>query len=383
VGGSCSLSCATGYKACGTACISSTLCCTNADCPNDPANHRQGLCGVGGQCGYTCDTGYKACGTTCIATSACCSNADCVTPPSGCYKSAGACSAGTCTYPYNDGAACNADNNACTPNDSCMSGTCIADTAHQVVCVQRACHSAPSCNTTTGDCTDTALTDGTACGGNGCTAAGTCTGGNCSSPTKDCSSLNTACKLGICDPSLPASSDCTTQNQVNGTACTLTDLCQLQVACSGGTCIGTPKVCPSLGTCHIDACNSATGNCDDTLAAAGTSCATSGSCIQNATCDANGNCNGDSVPDGTACEKSNCSEAAECVSGMCTCVDTPDLSGGIAPVIQTDGGVTTQRAVKGKGCEMSPHGDPRSIVGVLLCLLAYFSSRRRRVRASR
>jgi hypothetical protein len=370
LGGTCSLSCSGGYKTCGNACIPSTQCCVDTDCPSDSPDHRHGICGSGGVCAYACDTGYKACGTSCIATAQCCSAADCTAPPSGCYKTSGACNDGTCIYPLNDGAACNADNNACTPNDSCKGGTCMADTAHLVTCVQRACYGTIACNPADGNCEGTAVPNNTPCGGNGCTAAGTCTAGVCSSPTKDCSSLNTDCKVGICDPTLPPATDCTTNNQTNGTACTLTDRCQLQVACSGGLCIGTPKVCTASGPCNLSTCNSATGNCDSSLAPVGTACTVDGSCLQNATCDANGKCNGDPVPDGTPCDDSSCTSASACVSGACTCIEAPDFGGGLAPIIPGDVDMSaTVPAHHSKGCTVAAGDPPVRAPGALFVLV--------------
>jgi hypothetical protein len=383
VGGSCSLSC-TGGKQCGSGCIPSTQCCVNADCPNDPANHRSGVCEAGGACTYACNSGYKVCGNTCIPTAQCCTSSDCTAPPSACYKSAGACNAGTCIYPFNDGAACNADDNACTPNDSCLSGSCVADTAHTVKCIQRACHTTPTCDTSTGDCVDQSVSDGSTCGGNGCTPAGTCTTGNCSAATKDCSQLSTQCQVGVCDPTLPTSNDCTTTPTMNGTACTLTDKCQLTTACSGGSCVGKPVTCTPKGPCYTAACNSATGNCDETLLAAGTSCASSDSCIQNASCDANGNCNGDPVPDATPCNKAGCTEASACVSGVCTCVDSPDLGGALKPIITTDDpDMASATHKKSHGCSINGVADAgsRSVLYALLGFLFFVVISRRRTRS--
>src|SRR6185369_14944676 len=116
-GGSCTVTCNAGYKTCGATCIPSANCCTNTDCPDDAANHRHGVCSAGG-CAFACDAGYKACGGTCIPSASCCTNTDCASAPS-CYKSPGTCTAGACSYVLNDGAACNADSDACTPNDKC------------------------------------------------------------------------------------------------------------------------------------------------------------------------------------------------------------------------------------------------------------------------
>src|SRR4029078_349043 len=131
---------------------------------------------------------------------------------------------------------CNADDTKCTPNDTCMNGTCLADTANAVKCVQRPCHTPPVCHATTGNCDDTVVTG--ACGGNNCTAAGTCSAGTCSGATKDCSSLSCPCSTGICDPSIgDPSANCAKITVLHGTACTLADKCMLMTECSGGVCV--------------------------------------------------------------------------------------------------------------------------------------------------
>ena len=372
-GGTCSVACNGGYKQCGSQCIPSGACCSDSDCPGNATNHQHGICGASA-CVLACDAGYKVCGATCIAASACCSANDCTSPPSGCYKSAGTCTAGACSYAYNDGAGCNADSNACTPNDTCKSGECIADTSHTVKCVQRDCHSAPACNRNTGNCDDSAVTNGTACGGNGCTATvGSCTGGTCSSAPKDCSAQTTDCTVGTCDAQGPVGAPCTASNRANGTACNLADKCLVGPACSGGACTGTKKACMPSGACRVSECNSTSGDCEETVAPAGTSCNVDGACTQNATCDANGNCNGDPVPDGNPCDRDGCTTAT-CVTGACSCVTAPD--GGASPA--PDGGNTSAHA--SKGCSAAPGSPPTSLPALLLLSGAVLLVRRRRVR---
>jgi hypothetical protein len=352
-------------------------CCTDLDCPSDPTGHRHGACGASRTCSYACDTGFRACGGACIPNGSCCSNAECTSPPNGCFKAAGTCAQGTCSYAYNDGAACNADNDACTPNDKCMSGSCVADTANRVKCTQRECHTAPSCNTTTGNCDDTPLGDGTMCGGNGCTAAGTCTAGGCSSPTKDCSSLDDSCKVGLCDPSLSAPNNCATTNKLNGLACNLADKCQQAPACNGGACVGTPKTCSTSTPCHVAACNPSTGGCDEAVAPVGTPCVTADSCRQSAVCDATGACKGDApLPDGTPCEQAGCTGNAACVTGACTCVGSADNGSAPQPLLSTDAGLKPDPAPHSGCAFVRPRGDTPAAVG-LFCLLLLIAGRRK------
>ncbi len=152
------------------------------------------------------------------------------------------------------------------------------------------------------------------------------------------------------------------------------------MACSGGLCIGTPKVCTASGPCNVSTCNSATGNCDNSLAPVGTACTVDGSCLQNATCDANGKCNGDSVPDGTPCDDSSCTSASACVSGACTCIEAPDFGGGLAPIIPGDVDMsTTAPAHHSKGCTVAAGDPPARAPGalfVLVLVLAILARRR-------
>jgi MYXO-CTERM domain-containing protein len=310
-----------------------------------------------------------------------------VNPPSVCFATQGTCNNNLCAYSYADGAACDADGDKCTPNDSCKSGTCVADTDHLVRCIQRPCHTAPACNKTTGNCDDAAIPDGVGkCGGDGCTPKGDCTGGTCSTAaqTIDCSALDTQCAAGLCDPTKPGSGaeKCGAQNVVNGTACDLADKCLQSPACSGGTCVGTPKACDPSLACHVAMCNSTTGDCDEAVAPLGTACGTPSSCKQNATCDANGNCGGDPVPDGSPCQMLDCATTAACVSGACVCLmsaSTDGLGNG-----DTDGGVsgddagdTTSMPTSPGGCSVG--GTPRSEIFAMLFVALAFARRRRRI----
>lgn len=54
-----------------------------------------------------------------------CGGVQCVQPPSSCYASIGTCSNGACSYPYQNGAACD-DGDPCTIQDACASGVCKA-----------------------------------------------------------------------------------------------------------------------------------------------------------------------------------------------------------------------------------------------------------------
>jgi len=68
-----------------------------------------------------------ACGTGGCVANACstdpCTGLTCHAPPSTCFKAAGVCSVGSCSYAYDDGVACN-DSDPCTDADQCNTGVC-------------------------------------------------------------------------------------------------------------------------------------------------------------------------------------------------------------------------------------------------------------------
>jgi hypothetical protein len=83
-----------------------------------------GACNAGA-CVYTQHTitcGAGGCVSNMCATDPC-GSITCNQPPNACFKAAGTCSAGTCSYAYDDGATCN-DGDPCTNNDQCNTGVC-------------------------------------------------------------------------------------------------------------------------------------------------------------------------------------------------------------------------------------------------------------------
>jgi hypothetical protein len=137
----------------------------------------------GGLCVYPSHN--VTCGAGGCSNNACqsdpCAGITCDTPPSGCYLATGSCSAGGCSYGFNDGAACN-DNNLCTSSDQCNSGACKG--------VPKSCASPPA----------------NSCA-NGTTLQVYTAAGSCAPATGDCSysygfvSCPTGCSGGICNPS--------------------------------------------------------------------------------------------------------------------------------------------------------------------------------------
>ncbi len=290
--------------------------------------------------GATCNDGNACTQTDKCAAGVCTgSNAVTCTASDQCH-SAGSCDAttGTCSNPpKTDGTACN-DGNACTQTDQCSAGTCVG--ANSVTCTASdQCHSAGSCDTTTGTCSNPPKTDGTACNdGNACTqtdkcASGVCTGSNAvlCAPLDQCHSAGSCdATTGIC--SNPTKTDGTSCN--DGNACTQTD------KCASGVCTGSNAVlCAPPDQCHsVGACDPSSGMCSNPPAADGTACNDGNACTQTDQCNAgvcqgqnpvtcsagdcliagaceasNGTCSSTVAPDGTPCSIGTCS-SGQCVA---------------------------------------------------------------------
>lgn len=78
----------------------------------------------------------------------------------------------------------------------------------------------------------------------------TCAGGACAGTDVDCSGLNDACNVGVCDPN---DGSCVTQPANEGGPCDDGLLCTESDACAGGSCIGSAipgcQKCGSAGEC--------------------------------------------------------------------------------------------------------------------------------------
>ena len=237
-----------------------------------------GTGGSGGSAGATPDAGeLDAAIDLCAA----------VTCPAMACRQAGTCNPlnGQCEYENEpDLTACASDNVPCTI-DQCVAGVCT----HTV----RDCSASSGpctdgiCNSVTGACESVAKTNNTVCTDNDlCTAGDTCQGGSCvPGPTPDCTSFDTVCTVGSCNPAngMCVSQDrpmsvtcddnnaCTTSdrcaagvcvgtNRANGFACTDNNMCTLTDTCQAGVCVPGPlRDCTTQ--CETATCNPSTGNC--------------------------------------------------------------------------------------------------------------------------
>ncbi len=261
--------------------------CTDEVCTAGMASHPDKMSGTACSDGDACTT-VDACLTgTCMgATPVVCMASD------GCHT-AGTCDSATgmCSNPNKaDGAACD-DGNACTQNDSCQAGVCTSG-APLVCPAPDQCHDAGVCNPATGVCSNPNKANGVACNdGNGCTQNDSCQAGACTSGAPlVCPAPDQCHDAGVCNP---ATGVCSNPNKANGVACSDGNGCTQNDTCQAGVCTGAnPVVCPAPDQCHdAGVCNPATGVCSNPNKANGVACSDGNGCTQNDTCQA-GVCTG-------------------------------------------------------------------------------------------
>ena len=278
---------ADGFKSAGTACGSpADTECTNPDTCNgsgtclandEPAGT---LCGDAGTAcvnqdtcngtGSCTDNGFKSAGTPCNDGNACTQTDTCLagvcaggnpvicTAVDQCHV-AGICdpASGTCSNlnaPNNT--PCNADNSACTQNDSCQNGVCTAGSA--VVCTASdQCHVVGTCNPSTGVCSNPAKADGTGCNAdsNACTQNDTCQAGLCTAGAPVVCTALDQCHTGICNPT---TGTCTNLDAPNGIPCDDGNECTTGDTCQAGACTGGQTLeCKVTGGGQISVVNPA------------------------------------------------------------------------------------------------------------------------------
>lgn len=258
--------------------------CTTAD-----------VCGLG-----TCEGRLVEDGTDCEDGDLCtvggqCKTGECVSSPMDCSQLDTQCSTGTCNgdkgecepAPNEDGGLCD-DNNICTLTDACLAGECVG--------VQKNCSVLDSdctkgtCALDTGDCVAAPIREALTCDdANPCTSLEQCSAGTCKGVPKDCSSLDTQCRLGECNMT---DGECSTVARVDNTPCDDTLNCTTPDVCLSGQCVGTPVDCSGLDSdCGGGRCDDASGACVVDPVQDGTQCNDDAPCTGHDVCDG-GSCAG-------------------------------------------------------------------------------------------
>jgi len=258
---------------------------------------------------------------------------------------AGTCdpATGMCTNPAKaEGATCN-DGNACTTGDACRAGVCTG--AAMACTASDTCHTAGTCDPTTGMCSNPAKPEGTSCDdGKMCTSGNTCKKGVCSGGTNtSCAASDQCHTAGTCDPTTGV---CSNPAKPDGAKCDDGNACTTgNDTCVAGVCTGGPAVaCTAMDMCHTaGTCDQATGLCSNPVKADGAKCDDGKACTTDAcragicvgtvscpaaddchevgTCDTNGRCLNPAVPDGMTCS------TGICCTGACT--NTMTCGGGM------------------------------------------------------
>jgi MYXO-CTERM domain-containing protein len=206
-------------------------------CPMPDACHTVAPCDkTTGMCAVTQKLDGAACGdgNACTQSDSCqagvCTGTNPVVcpPPDQCHM-AGVCdvTTGICSNPAKaDGTSCD-DGNACTQTDTCQAGACKGESP--VVCAALdQCHDVGTCDPATGMCSNPAKADNAPCDdGDACTTGDVCKGGTCMSGNLvTCQAKDECHSAGTCDPS---SGMCSNPQKASGTPCS-------GGKCEGGKC---------------------------------------------------------------------------------------------------------------------------------------------------
>src|SRR5439155_1418838 len=180
--------------------------------------HTAGVCNpASGSCtnpakldGAPCDDGNACTRTDTCEAGACVGGNPVVCTAADQCHTAGVCNpaSGGCSNPAKlDGAPCD-DGNTCTRTDTCEAGACVG--ANPVVCTAAdQCPPAATCNPASGACSNPAYPTGSRCDdGNACTRTDTCEAGACvgANPVV-CTAADQCHTAGTCDPTTGACSN--------------------------------------------------------------------------------------------------------------------------------------------------------------------------------
>jgi hypothetical protein len=207
----------TGKKVNGAACNDGNVCTTGDKCQSGVCAGTPPVTNDNNAC--TADS-YNP--TTCVVvhtklTNACCANGVAITTNQ-------CCTSGTAKT---NGSLCN-DGNACTQSDTCQAGVCVG--ANPVVCTASdQCHLVGTCNSSTGACSNPAKLNGASCDdGSACTQTDTCQAGICvgANPVV-CTASDQCHTAGTCNTS---TGQCSNPLKQPGTPCEDTANCGCSTA---------------------------------------------------------------------------------------------------------------------------------------------------------
>ena len=305
---------------------------TRADCSAMSDQCNIGTCVPDGPDSYQCmqnassleNHPCNADSNGCTANDRCVAGACIAGPAPNCSTATDACNVGTCSSTGNgsyvcvgnpfpkEGLACDLDGDGCT-QDQCNDGACTAGLTPDCSSLNSAC-SVGVCDSTgslTYTCVRfTAPFEGTSCDadGNGCTAGDKCVSGNCRAGTApDCSAAGDQCNVGQCVSTGSATYDCTPNPAPrNGSSCNAdNDGCTAGDTCADGTCVaGTAPDCGvASDQCNVGFCSS--------LGPQTFECRKNPVPLDGAGCNADGN---------------GCTVGDMCQAGTCTAGPAPDCS---------------------------------------------------------
>ena len=170
-----------------------------------------------------------------------------------------------------DGTACE-DQDACTVDDRCVGGTCVAGEDRECLtedpCQQGYCNSAIGCVfvPASGPCTD----------GDPCTTGDLCSGGSCVGTLEPSCEDGDPCTVDSCDPEIGCVHELAFMSCDDGSPCTVFDVCTVD------GCQGDPRNCDDGDPCTTDTCDALLGclhlayegPCDD-----GNACTVGDECV--------------------------------------------------------------------------------------------------------
>src|SRR5262249_21320927 len=156
--------------------------------------------------------------------------------------------------------------------DVCQAGVCVG--SDPVTCTASdQCHSAGTCNTATGACSNPSKANGTACNDGNTSAqpragqAGACV----RAKPGTCTASDQFHSAGTCNSATGVGSK---PQKANGSACNDGNACAQTDACQAGTCVGAnPVTCTASDQCHsAGTCDTVTGTCSNPSKADGSAC---------------------------------------------------------------------------------------------------------------